>query len=254
MAPIGKKQLEQLMKRYYTDSAVGGRLGVSRQAIYKLRKKYGIPAGARHVELEKRNRRIRELAGNGISSMVLAMDYGLSLPQIYRILQKEAPVAKSIKPQIFRSSQELRKILEKKQRSGKTVVTTNGCFDLLHGGHVQYLTEAAALGDILLVGLNSDASVQRLKGSTRPLQNEDDRALIMASLKMVDYVLIFEEDDPILFLDILKPNIHVKGGDYHVESLPETVVVRKNGGEIHILSFKEGVSTTGIVERILGEK
>lgn len=133
---------------------------------------------------------------------------------------------------------------------GKRLVTTNGCFDLLHWGHIQYLNEAKALGDLLLVGLNSDASVKRLKGPARPLNPELVRARQIASLECVDYVVIFEEATPEAFLEMVKPAIHVKGGDYRVEDLPERTVVEAGGGEVRVLSLVPGFSTTSLIERL----
>lgn len=137
------------------------------------------------------------------------------------------------------------------RKNGKTLVTTNGCFDLIHAGHVRYLADAAALGDLLVVGINSDASVARLKGPSRPIQNELDRALLIGSLKMVDFTFVFHEDDPKAFLEILKPDIHVKGGDYVPEKLPEKEIVEKFGGKIVIVPFVTGHSTTSIVNKIV---
>lgn len=134
-------------------------------------------------------------------------------------------------------------------RQHKTVVTTNGCFDIIHAGHVQYLTEAARLGDILIVGINSDAVVRKLKGNMRPVQCEQDRLHIMASLRMVDYAFIFPEDDPRAFLEIIRPNIHVKGGDYSQDIL-EKQVVEQWGGRIQIISFLKDHSTTSVVQKI----
>jgi len=122
---------------------------------------------------------------------------------------------------------EINQIVSKLRKKGKTLVTTNGCFDLLHAGHIKYLTDAAALGDLLVVGINSDASVSRLKGPDRPIQNEIDRALLIWSLKMVDYAFIFPENDPTAFLEVLRPDIHVKGGDYLPEQLPEKKYCRE---------------------------
>lgn len=133
--------------------------------------------------------------------------------------------------------------------AGRRIVTTNGCFDLIHAGHVQYLFEAAACGDILIVGINSDETVRRLKGETRPLQCEEDRVAIMAALRMVDAAFIFREEDPRAFLEIIRPDVHVKGGDYGADIL-EGPVVEKHGGEIRIVSFKDGRSTTAIVRRM----
>jgi len=132
---------------------------------------------------------------------------------------------------------------------GKRLVTTNGCFDLLHAGHIQYLAQAAALGGILVVGINCDAVVRRLKGAGRPLQTEQDRALIIASLRMVDASFIFTEDDPRAFLDVLKPDIHVKGGDYP-DDIIERSTVEKNGGTVRILPFLPGHSTTGLIRNM----
>jgi glycerol-3-phosphate cytidylyltransferase len=137
------------------------------------------------------------------------------------------------------------------RKQGKTLVTTNGCFDLVHTGHLRYLTDAAALGDILVVGLNADSTVSDLKGPTRPIQNEKDRLLLMGSLKMIDFAFIFKERDPRAFLEILKPEIHVKGGDYIPENLPEREIVEKHGGRIAIVPFAPGYSTTTIVKKII---
>lgn len=136
------------------------------------------------------------------------------------------------------------------KNQNKTIVTTNGCFDIIHAGHVRYLKHAKELGDVLIVCLNSDASVQRLKGPTRPLNHQDDRAEVMSALCSVDYVVIFEEDTPIDVLDKIKPNIHVKGGDYTEETLPETKVIKEGGGKIKFIPFVEGRSTTNIINKI----
>lgn len=146
---------------------------------------------------------------------------------------------------------EINRTISALRKEGKTLVTTNGCFDLIHAGHIKYLADAAALGDLLVVGLNSDSSVSRLKGSNRPIQSEYDRALLIWSLKMVDYTFIFHENDPTAFLEILKPDIHVKGGDYLPEQLPEKNIVEKNGGKVVIVPFTAGHSTTSIVRKII---
>lgn len=143
-------------------------------------------------------------------------------------------------------------IIETLKKQGKKVVFTNGCFDILHVGHLNYLNEAKRQGDILVVGVNSNTSVRRLKGETRPINDEIDRAELLCGLKAVDYAVIFEEDTPCELLDELKPSIHVKGGDYTKDKLPETKIVEKNGGEVRILKFVEGKSTTNIVKKIQG--
>ena len=134
------------------------------------------------------------------------------------------------------------------QDRGEVVVFTNGCFDILHRGHLTYLKEAARLGDHLVVALNSDSSVRRLKGDSRPINHELDRALLMSSLGFVDGVVLFEEDTPAEVLSQLRPNILVKGGDYK----PEEVIGKEFVEEVQILPFQDGYSTTGIIERIQG--
>jgi len=137
-----------------------------------------------------------------------------------------------------------------KQRAAKRrIVFTNGCFDLLHSGHVQLLAQARALGDYLVLGLNSDRSVRALKGPTRPVNSETDRGRILAQLPYVDAVVVFDEDTPIEMLKILQPDIQVKGGDYVKEQLPEFPVMQAMGKEIVILPFRKGYSTTSILAR-----
>jgi D-glycero-beta-D-manno-heptose 1-phosphate adenylyltransferase len=132
----------------------------------------------------------------------------------------------------------------------KRIITTNGCFDLLHVGHLNYLREARAMGDLLWVALNSDASIRVLKGPTRPLQNQMTRSLHLAALEAVDLVTIFFETTPEVFLEKVKPWIHVKGGDYQGRDLPEKAVVEQGGGSIRCVDFTEGYSTTSLIERI----
>lgn len=140
-------------------------------------------------------------------------------------------------------------IFEEKQQN-KKIVSTNGCFDILHVGHVRYLQESKKQGDILVVCLNSDSSVKRLKGESRPLNSEADRAEVLAALACVDYVVIFEEDTPCNLIEIIKPNVHTKGGDYNPDNLPETKVIRENGGELVFINFVEGKSTTATIEKM----
>jgi D-beta-D-heptose 7-phosphate kinase/D-beta-D-heptose 1-phosphate adenosyltransferase len=137
-------------------------------------------------------------------------------------------------------------------RAGKKVVWTNGCFDLLHAGHVRSFRDAKSLGDILIVGVNSDASVRAIKGESRPIVNEEDRAEIIAALEMVDYVTIFSEATPVAVLAKLQPDVHCKGADYAdgMRPVPERDIVLAYGGKIHFLPFHAGKSTTALVERI----
>jgi len=148
-------------------------------------------------------------------------------------------------------TEELKKILD--SLKDKKIVFTNGCFDILHIGHAQYLKKSKEFGDILIVGLNSDLSVKRLKGESRPINNQDDRANLLDELKSVDYVVIFNDDSPIELLNIIKPDVYTKGADYTVDTLPEAKVVIKNGGKIEFISFVEGKSTTNVVKNILNK-
>lgn len=136
------------------------------------------------------------------------------------------------------------------RKSGKTVVFTNGCFDILHRGHTAYLERAKALGDVLIVAVNSDASVRRLKGPDRPVNTLDDRMHVLASLRYVDHVVAFGEDTPELLIRAVKPHVFVKGGDYEDKPVPEADVVRELGGTVRILPYIENTSTTSMIERI----
>lgn len=131
------------------------------------------------------------------------------------------------------------------------IVFTNGCFDILHRGHIEYLSKAADLGDVLVIGLNSDASVKKLgKGNNRPIQNENDRALALSAIQFVDAVVIFEEDTPIELIKIIQPDVLVKGGDWTPEQVVGADIVKSKGGEVVILPYLDGYSTTGIENRI----
>jgi len=131
------------------------------------------------------------------------------------------------------------------------IVFTNGCFDVLHRGHIEYLNKAADMGDVLVVGLNSDESVRRLKGEGRPVQDQESRALILASLSCVNYVVIFEEDTPLKLIELVQPDILVKGGDYtEVEKIVGYDVVKRRGGEVVTVPFVEGYSTTQLLQKI----
>ncbi|MBT4575680.1 MAG: D-glycero-beta-D-manno-heptose 1-phosphate adenylyltransferase, partial [Candidatus Cloacimonetes bacterium] len=132
----------------------------------------------------------------------------------------------------------------------KTIVFTNGCFDILHAGHVKYLAEAKELGNILILGLNSDSSVKRLKGNDRPVNNEQDRAVVLSALCSVSYIVIFDEDTPYELINNIKPNILVKGGDWKPEDIVGHDIVSSYNGRVKSLSFIEGKSTTDIVNKL----
>ncbi|MEF2277445.1 D-glycero-beta-D-manno-heptose 1-phosphate adenylyltransferase [Deinococcus sp. YIM 134068] len=136
------------------------------------------------------------------------------------------------------------------REGGRRIVFTNGCFDLLHRGHITYLNQAKALGDVLIVGLNDDASVRRLKGASRPINPTEDRAQVLAALSCVDLIVPFTEDTPARLIEALRPDVYVKGGDYTRETLPEAPLVESLGGEVRLLSYLDDRSTTGIIERV----
>jgi len=145
----------------------------------------------------------------------------------------------------------LAETLAQLRRAGKTVVFSNGCFDILHPGHIHTLTHAKALGDVLIVGINSDASVKRLKGERRPILNQGERAVMLAALEAVDYVTTFEEDTPLALIQLLQPHVLVKGGDWSSESVVGREVVEADGGRVVLVPYQEGLSTTGFIERVL---
>src|SRR3989338_4125290 len=138
------------------------------------------------------------------------------------------------------SRAEMRVLADSLRRQAKQIVTTNGCFDILHAGHVEYLETARGFGDMLIVCLNTDDSVKRFKGKERPINTERNRAIVLAGLQSVDFVVSFDEDDPRAILSEIKPDIHVKGGDYEADKLPETKVVQEGGGEVRIVPLVRG--------------
>jgi D-beta-D-heptose 7-phosphate kinase/D-beta-D-heptose 1-phosphate adenosyltransferase len=146
---------------------------------------------------------------------------------------------------------DLQRIVEDFKTQGKRIVFTNGCFDLLHIGHIRYLEEARSLGDVLVVGVNSDRSVRTLKGPQRPILSEEERAEILSGLECVNYVIIFDEPTPLELISLLQPHILVKGGDWTKDSTVGKEVVERSGGEVVILPFVEGSSTSNLIETIL---
>lgn len=133
---------------------------------------------------------------------------------------------------------------------GKSIVFTNGCFDIIHSGHTTYLNQTKELGDVLVIGLNSDESVKRLKGDDRPINNESDRAEVLQSLRSVDIIVIFEEDTPAKLIEEVIPDVLAKGGDYTVDKIVGADFVINNGGKVVVIPFVEGKSTTSIIKKI----
>ena len=140
--------------------------------------------------------------------------------------------------------------IKAEQLKGKKIVFTNGCFDILHRGHVTYLNQARDLGDLLIVGINSDESVKRLKGPERPVNMLEDRAYVLSALKSVDYVIPFEEDTPLNLINLIMPDILVKGGDYTIDRIIGAQEVLANGGKVEIIPFVPGKSTSAIIDTI----
>lgn len=145
----------------------------------------------------------------------------------------------------------IKQIVKELKKQDKTVVTTNGCFDILHVGHLNYLLQASRCGDILIIGINTDNSVRKIKGHSRPINNERDRAQLIAGIECVDYVFLFDEDTPVEFIKQIKPNVHVKGDDYTVKNLPEAETVFKLGAELKFIPLTQGHSTTDIIDKIV---
>jgi rfaE bifunctional protein nucleotidyltransferase chain/domain len=135
--------------------------------------------------------------------------------------------------------------------NSKTIAFTNGVFDILHEGHIAVLAKAASFADMLIVGINSDASVKKLKGESRPVNHQQSRALLLAALIIVDAVVIFEEGTPLELIKKIKPDVLVKGGDYTIDTIVGSKEVFANGGRVEIIPLEEGFSTTGIIEKIL---
>ncbi len=228
-----------------------------------------------HTCLATRAREVFDVSGAGDTVMTmfgLALASGLSMHEAAEAANVAAGIvvgkvgtstvtAREILAEVsLREGHSDRKIVSRetlvrqipRQRSGQSrVVFTNGCFDLLHVGHVKYLQAARQLGDLLVLGLNSDASIRRLKGPNRPLIAQDERAHILAALHCIDYVVIFDEDTPLELIEALRPDILVKGGDYTPEGVVGKDLVESWGGRVELIQFVEGRSTTGIVEKIL---
>lgn len=145
---------------------------------------------------------------------------------------------------------EIKVIVDNARKNGKRVVFTNGCFDLLHRGHVHVLREAKACGDLLIAGVNSDKSVKQIKGPTRPVLPESDRSELLAAMEMVDYVVLFDEPDPYRVISAIRPDVLVKGGDWNSEKIIGADLVEKAGGRVVVIPYIKGFSTTEIIERI----
>lgn len=148
------------------------------------------------------------------------------------------------------SRENISKIATELKKQGKTIVFTNGCFDIIHLGHIYYLSEAKKLGDYLIIGLNTDSSVKKLKGPERPINSEQDRAMVLDALKSVDFVVLFDEDTPLELIREISPNILVKGGDYKADEIVGADFMKQHNGKVMIIPYLQGKSTTKIIEKI----
>jgi rfaE bifunctional protein nucleotidyltransferase chain/domain len=151
---------------------------------------------------------------------------------------------------IYRPGKELDSLISSLKSQNRKIVFTNGVFDIIHRGHVEYLNEAKKLGDVLIVGLNSDSSVKQIKGESRPVNNEIDRAYVLENLKAVNYVVIFAEDTPINLIKSIVPDVLVKGGDWKTEDIVGSDIVLQSGGKVLSLKYIDNYSTTGIINKI----
>ncbi len=150
----------------------------------------------------------------------------------------------------IKTQRQLKKIIPKLKKEGKRIAFTNGCFDILHYGHIKYLGEAKAKADILVVGLNNDASIRRIKGAGRPINRQSDRAKVLSALSCVDYVTVFGEDTPLSLIKSVKPDALIKGADWQAEKIVGADFVKSYGGKALTVSYLKGYSTTGLIERI----
>ena len=148
------------------------------------------------------------------------------------------------------ATKKLTKKVDTWKKSGEKIVFTNGCFDIIHRGHIEVLARTADLGDKLIIGLNSDISIQKLKGEGRPIIQEDSRAILLAALDFVDAIILFSEETPINLIKVLKPNILAKGGDYEINTIVGHEIIQENGGEVIVVPFIDGFSSTNIINKI----
>ena len=166
----------------------------------------------------------------------------VSAPELLRAAQGDGAIT---------TREDMAVLADQLRGQGKRIVFTNGCFDLLHAGHIQYLQESRAQGDVLIVGINSDASVRRLKGPTRPVIGERDRAHLLAALSCVDYVVPFDEDTPVELIRAIRPHVLTKGADYTVETVVGHELLSAWGGRVHLVPLRENASTSGLIEKIV---
>ena len=150
----------------------------------------------------------------------------------------------------IKNQKELKTVIDKLRKQGKRIAFTNGCFDLLHYGHIKYLQEAKRSTDILILGLNSDGSIKEIKGNNRPLNKQADRAKVLSALSCVDYVCIFSQPTPLKLIKLVKPEILIKGGDWEIDKIVGADFVKSYGGKVRVIPYLKGYSTTGLINKI----
>ncbi len=204
---------------------------------------------ARGTDIRRAVEVANHAAGIQVSRIGASVVYPQEVPGVENTAETSKFAGEKIKSLDYYTKDGL-KALEEEKKNGKKIVFTNGCFDILHAGHVDYLKKAAALGDLLAVGVNSDASVYRLKGAGRPVNPLEDRIAVLASLEFVDYVIPFGEDTPEKLIREIAPDILVKGGDYQISEIVGADGVKQRGGTVIVMPFVNGKSTTGMIEKI----
>ncbi len=157
---------------------------------------------------------------------------------------------RAVRKKIYRLDKELESLVRALKEGGGKIVFTNGVFDIIHRGHIEYLLDAKSRGDVLIVGVNSDSSVKRIKGDDRPVNNENDRAFVLLSLKPVDYAVIFEDDTPYNIIKVIRPHVLVKGGDWEVKDIVGSDIVLSDGGQVFSLKYVDNYSTSSIIRKI----
>ena len=150
----------------------------------------------------------------------------------------------------IKNKKELKTVIDKLRKQGKRIAFTNGCFDLLHYGHIKYLQDAKRSADILVLGLNSDVSVNKIKGKNRPLNKQDDRARVLSALSCADYVCIFSQPTPLKLIELVRPDILIKGGDWKIDKIVGADFVKSYGGKVKVIPYLKGYSTTGLIKKI----
>ncbi|CAG0909628.1 unnamed protein product, partial [Cyprideis torosa] len=222
---------------------------------------FSIVKGSKEIRIPTKARKVADVSGAGdtvISTLTYALTAGASIEEAAYIANyagglvcEEVGIVPIESDKLFSVLRDLKLIRYELKQKSKKVVFTNGCFDVLHAGHVDYLAKAKECGDILIVGLNSDSSVREIKGKNRPIVTELERAFILTNLKSVDFVILFGEPTPKELIDELIPDVLIKGADWAIENIVGREIVEANGGSVQTIKFVTQQSTTNIIEKVL---